>query len=153
MITIIQSPFSKLKATYGTHIQWVKEQPKSNWVADGERKENMKGNVKSSFSIALLVMILLIAHCRATSLKSNGTRRCNGPMDECFIIDVGLEVLFDTEINLRLLQGVNETATGNTGNGNQSAVANCGRGVPYVSCLPTRNPPSNAQMGTLYKRT
>ncbi|KAA8547900.1 hypothetical protein F0562_004329 [Nyssa sinensis] len=95
--------------------------------------------VKKSFSLAILVMILVntMVHSIAaiSGTKSNSTASCNGADDECLIIDVDLEFLLDSEINLRLLgpSGGTDPVTTNTGNRDNSA-ASCGRDNIVVNC-------------------
>ncbi|KAK9265976.1 hypothetical protein L1049_012510 [Liquidambar formosana] len=94
-------------------------------------------HMKNSFSVALLaIILLLIQHCRAnTSLMNYDTRQCNGSIHEC---DLDLELLFDADINARLLAAAKpSTVTGGTGK-KGAAVANC-RGVKYGNCLPKDN--------------
>ncbi|KAK9272178.1 hypothetical protein L1049_002549 [Liquidambar formosana] len=85
----------------------------------------MKGKVKSGFCVALLAMMMVfMAHCRAnTSLTNNkNSSGCNGPIHEC---DSQLELLLDTEINVRLLaEGGGPTAYNSL---NLGPVADCGR--------------------------
>ncbi|KAA8547898.1 hypothetical protein F0562_004327 [Nyssa sinensis] len=89
--------------------------------------------VKKSLSLAILVVILVntMVHSIAaiSATKSNSTASCNGADDECLIIDVDLEFLMDSEINLRLLGGSGVTdppVTPKTEDPNKPA-ANCGR--------------------------
>ncbi|KAK9271640.1 hypothetical protein L1049_002003 [Liquidambar formosana] len=93
----------------------------------------MEVHWKSSFSLAFLVMMLLIAHSRAISLKSNGSKRCNGPIHECE--DLELKLLMDTEINIRILADGKSSSLTLQANVRAKAPGNCGRGVPYKSCL------------------
>ncbi|KAK9272150.1 hypothetical protein L1049_002521 [Liquidambar formosana] len=95
----------------------------------------MKGKVKSGFCVALLAMMMVVmAHCRANASLTNNdnSRGCNGPVHEC---DSQLELLLDTEINVRLLAEVGVPVTTNTFVPT-SPVANCGRNTRNtISCL------------------
>ncbi|KAA8547896.1 hypothetical protein F0562_004325 [Nyssa sinensis] len=90
--------------------------------------------VKRSLSLAILVMILVnsLMHSIAaiSETKSNITASCNGADNECLIIDVDLEFLMDSEINLRLLEtsgGSHPTSgTAKTAKPDKAA-AGCGR--------------------------
>ncbi|KAK9266509.1 hypothetical protein L1049_025285 [Liquidambar formosana] len=104
-------------------------------------------HMKNSFSVALVaIILLLIQHCRAnTSLMNYDTRQCNGPIHEC---DLDLELLFDADINARLLAaGKPSTVTGGTGK-KGAAVADChGK---YANCLPMDN--LHRHCGSAYRR-
>lgn len=96
----------------------------------------MKGTAKGSFSVPLLLMILLVAHCRATAGMNNDTRRCNGPLHEC---DLESELLVDTEINTRLALAPGNSVTKTTIQHPDKPAITCGRKKPYKKCLPPGN--------------
>uniref|UniRef100_A0A5B7A2Y9 Rapid ALkalinization Factor n=1 Tax=Davidia involucrata TaxID=16924 RepID=A0A5B7A2Y9_DAVIN len=109
----------------------------------------MNGSSLAILVTMILVIITMKMHCTAAisgTRKSNSSTSapsCNGPDDEeCLvIIDMDMELLMESEINLRLLAPsieIPKPVTGNTGNAGKPS-ANCGRGNAAASCTPDSN--------------
>ncbi|KAL6324616.1 hypothetical protein AAG906_013429 [Vitis piasezkii] len=120
-------------------------------------EETMGGEMKKGFSVALILMVMLLTKnvCRATSAKSNDTHahRCSDQPEECLIGDMdSQEYSVDSEISRRLLQvNSGQAVTGRTSNANQPAVP-CGN-ARYDACLPKPNrSPSDGQKCGIYNR-
>ncbi|KAK5818192.1 hypothetical protein PVK06_023125 [Gossypium arboreum] len=90
----------------------------------------------------LAILVLLFCNSMATSIETNSTVSVITDFDD-------LEFLMDSHFG-RILQSSGSVSRKSLNAG--QAVANCGRGRPYDSCLPNPNRPVTPQNCGSYNR-
>ncbi|KAH1129382.1 hypothetical protein J1N35_000760 [Gossypium stocksii] len=100
-----------------------------------EREITEAKMMKAYLSLAIIVLVLYnsMNPCRAMSMKTNTSGTSSLIAD-----NKDLEFLMDSHSG-RILAGTGGPGTGNTVNSGQP-IADCGRGFPYKSCFPDKNP-------------